>query len=85
MKVLVQIVIESGLAIDDSLIGGNASAEEPQEAGDDPAAVSGINVVLRHRLVETGFKNKKEYQIHIKVLYVNHIISLCHKPLFRNI
>ena len=50
------------------MIGGNASAEATDEAGvDDSGNVSGINVVMRHGLIETGFKNKKEYQTYLKV------------------
>ncbi len=54
--------------IDDKFIGGNASAEGVDDDGAAEAGtVSGIDIVLTHRLVETGFKNKKEYQIHLKV------------------
>ena len=50
------------------MIGGNASAEATEEeATEDPNAVSGINVVLDNRLVETGFGSKKEYQKVMKV------------------
>ena len=52
---------------DDSKIGGNASAEGGAEESADPSSVSGVDVVLRHRLVETGFGKKKEYQTYIKV------------------
>jgi len=44
--------------IDEALIGGN-KAQEPTEdgedAGVDASAVTGINVVMTHNLVETGF------------------------------
>jgi len=44
--------------IDDSLIGGN-KAQEPSEEGEDAAvdasATTGINIVITHRLTETGF------------------------------
>jgi len=47
------------------LEGSNASAEE---AGDDNEAgsTSGIDVVLNHQLVETGFGKKKEFLLHLK-------------------
>lgn len=52
--------------LDNSKFGANASEENPDEGGgDDPSAVSGIDVVLANRLIETGFK-KKEYMLHIK-------------------
>lgn len=51
--------------IDDSLIGGNKSAEAVCDEDFDPSVTTGINVVLAHRLVETGF-TKKQYQKHIK-------------------
>lgn len=50
--------------VDDSMFGGNASAEG---GGDDYEAdsKSGINVVLAHNLVSTDF-DKKSYKMHIK-------------------
>lgn len=60
------IQIKNG--IDESLIGGNAS-ENPEEEdkgdGADDGAVSGINVVLAHKLVETSF-DKASYTAYIK-------------------
>lgn len=54
--------------IDEKLIGGNASAEGEDVADlDDDQKVSGINICLSNRLVETGFKDKKDYQKYIKV------------------
>ncbi len=42
--------------IDDALIGGNKATEPGEEdEGVDSTAVTGINVVLTHKLVETGF------------------------------
>merc|ERR1711970_242100 len=43
---------------DIQLEGSNASAEEADE-GNDSATVSGVDLVLNHRLVETGFGIKK--------------------------
>nr|XP_057938284.1 translationally-controlled tumor protein homolog [Doryrhamphus excisus] len=50
--------------IDGALIGANASAEEPEE-GTDCNSVSGVNVVLHNKLVETSY-DKKSYIVHIK-------------------
>merc|ERR1711879_84855 len=56
---------ESG-GIDESLIGGNASADgEDADAGADDAAVTGINVVMTHKLCETGFA-KKDFKVYMK-------------------
>jgi len=50
---------------DIQLAGSNASAEEADE-GTDSNAVSGVDLVLNHRLVETGFGSKKDYTIYLK-------------------
>merc|ERR1711955_162189 len=47
------------------LEGANASAEEADE-GTDSSSVSGVDVVLNHRLVETGFGSKKDYTVYLK-------------------
>lgn len=47
------------------LEGANASAEELDE-GTDESAVSGIDIVLNHRLVETGFSDKKGFTDYLK-------------------
>ena len=52
--------------IDDSLIGGNASAEgEDSEDGASDSVKTAINVVYSHQLVETSF-DKKTYTAYIK-------------------
>ncbi|XP_040913849.1 translationally-controlled tumor protein homolog [Toxotes jaculatrix] len=51
-------------SIDDRLIGGNASAEEVTETSED-SSVSGVDIVLNHKLQETGF-DKKQYVAYIK-------------------
>jgi len=49
------------------LEGSNASAEgEDCDGGDDPSVVSGIDIVLNHRLVQTGFGSKKDYMVYLK-------------------
>merc|ERR1711903_203219 len=50
---------------DIQLAGSNASAEEADE-GTDTNAVSGVDLVLNHRLVETGFGSKKDYTVYLK-------------------
>jgi len=47
------------------LEGANAS-EECADEGTDESAVSGIDVVLNHRLVETGFGDKKGFTAYLK-------------------
>merc|ERR1739848_232296 len=47
------------------LAGANASAEEADE-GTDTASESGVDVILNHRLVETGFGSKKDYTVYLK-------------------
>ena len=47
------------------LAGANASAEEADE-GTDSASESGIDIVLNHRLTETGFGSKKDYTVYLK-------------------
>jgi len=47
------------------LEGSNASAEEADE-GTESASVSGIDVVLNHRLTETGFAAKKDFTTYLK-------------------
>jgi hypothetical protein len=63
------LITKRGESIDDSLIGGNASAEGAgeDEGVSESTVQSGVDVVLNNRLVETGFKNKKDYQTYIKV------------------
>ncbi|XP_055636064.1 translationally-controlled tumor protein homolog [Toxorhynchites rutilus septentrionalis] len=50
---------------DIQLDGANPSAEETDE-GTDNATESGVDVVLNHRLVETGFANKKQFTTYLK-------------------
>ena len=47
------------------LEGSNASAEEADE-GTDEGSESGIDIVLNHRLVETGFPDKKAFTEYLK-------------------
>lgn len=49
---------------DDALISANASAEEAIESSES-ATVSGVDIVLNHKLQETGF-DKKQYMTYIK-------------------
>jgi len=50
---------------DVQLEGSNASAEEADE-GTDSSAVSGVDIILNHRLTETGFGSKKDYTVYLK-------------------
>merc|ERR1712096_223137 len=52
-------------ADDIQLAGSNASAEEAAE-GDESSSQSGVDLVLNHRLVETGFGSKKDYTVYLK-------------------
>merc|ERR1711944_134529 len=47
------------------LAGANASAEEADE-GTDAASESGVDVILNHQLVETGFGSKKDFTTYLK-------------------
>ena len=45
--------------IDEKLIGGNKATEaQDEDESVDASAVTGINVVLTHKLVETGFSKE---------------------------
>merc|ERR1712158_187111 len=49
------------------LDGANASAEgEDGDAGADPSSTSGVDIVLNHRLTESGFGSKKDYTVYMK-------------------
>ncbi|KAM4699930.1 translationally-controlled tumor protein [Discoglossus pictus] len=50
--------------IDNALIGGNASAECPDE-GTESSTITGVDIVLNHKLQETGF-TKESYKQYIK-------------------
>jgi hypothetical protein len=47
------------------LEGSNASAEEADE-GTDTATMSGVDIILNHRLTQTGFGTKKDYMVYLK-------------------
>jgi len=65
MEVSGQNIKESG-GIDEALIGGNASADGADaDAGADDSAVTGINVVMTHKLCETAFA-KKDFKVYMK-------------------
>jgi len=50
------------------LAGSNASedAQGEGEGGDEAGAVSGVDIVLNHQLVETGFGDKKGFTAYLK-------------------
>lgn len=60
----IQCVTRQTDDIDDSLLGANASAEEASE-GCEVSSVSGVDIILNHKLQETSF-DKKGYQTYIK-------------------
>ena len=57
-----KIVTRGGDKIDDSLIGGNASAEEAAEEMEDGNTTSGIDFVLDNKLQKKEFMDKKHFQ-----------------------
>ncbi|MEE6520042.1 hypothetical protein FKM82_017830 [Ascaphus truei] len=59
-----KVVTRTEGGIDEALIGGNASAECPDE-GTDSSSISGVDIVLNHKLQETGF-TKESYKQYIK-------------------
>ncbi|ERE77444.1 Mss4-like containing protein [Cricetulus griseus] len=44
--------------IDDSLIGGNASAEGPEGEGTESTVVTGVDIVMNHHLQETASQKR---------------------------
>merc|ERR1712083_1046597 len=45
----------------------NASAEGADgDEGGDATTVSGVDIILNHRLTETGFGSKKDYMVYLK-------------------
>lgn len=50
---------------DVQLAGSNPSAEEADEGTED-AVESGVDIVLNHRLAETGFSDKKQFTVYLK-------------------
>ena len=54
-------------------IGANASAEEAAE-GTEEATESGVDLILNHRLVETGFGKKADYMNYLKD-YMKRIVA----------
>ena len=68
---------ESATKVDDSVFGGNASAEGgAEEAAEDGPDKSGCNIVLANRLQGTTY-SKKDYQTHIKVTYCLIVQATC--------
>nr|XP_039319936.1 translationally-controlled tumor protein-like [Saimiri boliviensis boliviensis] len=50
---------------DDSLIGGNASAEGPEGEGTESTVITGVDIVMNHHLQETSFA-KEAYKKYLK-------------------
>lgn len=60
-----KMVSRTEMSVDDSLIGGNASAEGPEGEGTENTVISGVDIVMNHRLQETTF-TKEAYKKYIK-------------------
>lgn len=59
------MVTRSSDDIDDALIGGNASAEV-QDEGTESSSVSGVDIILNHKLQEMPPMDKKTYLSYAK-------------------
>uniref|UniRef100_A0A8C0E0F3 Translationally-controlled tumor protein n=1 Tax=Balaenoptera musculus TaxID=9771 RepID=A0A8C0E0F3_BALMU len=60
-----KMVRRTGGNIDDSFIGGNASAEGPEGEGTESTVITGVDIVMNHHLQETSF-TKEAYKKYIK-------------------
>ena len=50
------------------MAGSNASEDaQGEDGGDEAGSVSGVDIVLNHQLVETGFGDKKGFTAYLKV------------------
>lgn len=63
---VLQTVAENSGDIDDSLIGGNKSAEEPSAEEYNSDTTYGVNIILNHRLLPTAPMSSKDYTALIK-------------------
>lgn len=66
MLYFLQTVAEDSGGIDDSLIGGNKSAEEPTSEEYSSDSTYGCNIVFNHRLQAAAAMSKKDYGTIIK-------------------
>jgi hypothetical protein len=63
--------------IDEALIGGNKATEPGEEDESvESSAVTGINIVLTHKLIETGFQ-KETFKDWLKTYMKEYVILLC--------
>ncbi|KAJ8795476.1 hypothetical protein J1605_018257 [Eschrichtius robustus] len=60
-----KMVHRTGGNIDDSFIGGSASAEGPEGEGTESTVITGVDIVMNHHLQETSF-TKEAYKKYIK-------------------
>ncbi|XP_066216907.1 translationally-controlled tumor protein-like [Saccopteryx leptura] len=65
LKVEGKMVSRTEGNIDDSLIGGNASAEGPDGNGTESTVIMSVDIVMNHHLQETSF-TKEVYKKYIK-------------------
>ncbi|ELK13939.1 translationally-controlled tumor protein [Pteropus alecto] len=71
LKVEGKIVSRTEGNIDDSLIGGNISAEGPKGEGTKNTVITGVDIVMYHHLKETGFikeTHKKYIKDYMKLI-----------------
>jgi len=61
--------------IDESAIGGNASAEGTGDEGAEAASKQGVDIVMNSRLVEYTL-NKKDYMTYIKEYMARLVLQL---------
>lgn len=73
-----QTVAEASGDIDDSLIGGNKSAEVTTEEEYNSDTTYGVNIVLYHQLKEAGAMSKKDYTTLFKS-YVKKVLEQLQK------
>merc|ERR1719309_1825394 len=51
---------------DDVKLEGSSAEGADADEGGDASTVSGVDLVLNHRLIETGFGSKKDYVVYLK-------------------
>lgn len=65
LKIKCKLMTES-CDIDESALGGNASADGADDgAGADATSITGVNLVMSHKLIETNM-GKKDFQVYLK-------------------
>uniref|UniRef100_A0A8C9BLC5 Translationally-controlled tumor protein n=1 Tax=Phocoena sinus TaxID=42100 RepID=A0A8C9BLC5_PHOSS len=57
--------------IDDSLIGGNASADGPEGEGTESTVITGVDIVMNHHLQETSFTKEAYKKLSKNKMHLN--------------